>query len=112
MHFGGQFLPIGPIRGVAVKAKALASQFYPEFRLKLYFRLLAGNTLLAGDELLPFILNKTLHLVQMFMERFGVEGTGEIILVDDNANCSCGGLSQFNFAENGTQRLYSDPINL
>jgi len=40
-----------------------------------------------------------------------VEGTGEIILVDDNA-CSCGGLSQFNFAENGTQRLYSDPINL
>jgi len=59
----------------------------------------------------PFISSTKPAFGADVLERFGVEGTGEIILVDD-ANCSCGGLSQFNFAENGTQRLYSDPINL
>jgi len=53
-HFGGQFLAHQSDTRCGCEAKALLLSFIRiSSGLKLYFRLLAGNTLLAGDELLP-----------------------------------------------------------
>jgi len=54
----------------------------------------------TGDELLPVYPQQNSAFGADVYGKIRVEGTGEIILVD-NANCSA--LSQFNFAENGTQ---------
>jgi len=51
---------------------------------------LAGNTLLAGDELLPVYPQQNSAFGADVYGKIRVEGTGEIILVDDNVNCSCG----------------------